>query len=603
MSKEEGKKNDIFTSISFIMQELIVGYLTVGFKISKKRIIDDNYIIKRNSRKSRLITLLLGVASCALSVPVVYLITRYNKYFYVLYLAYYPILHFLLCNLIAEELFVKELNFKISKKSLTKTSNDMSILEELLDDQSKVPIGISYLDNKPVFFETKNRTRHMMISGSTGQGKSSFAISLRRHDLKWKRPIIDIDPKGSSEDIDIIKEYCELYGRKDDFIHFNIVDFANSHSYNPLSIGSVDERIEKITTVLGLDNEFYRGFASNIFSIIFQCFEALNQTPTMRDLCELLLDKNHIQLFFREILETKNGENIELKKQIKAFKDFDKEKILGIQAKISRLNSPSFSKLLNPSSDPSKNLDLIDIVKNNKYAYFQLNIAQYKEVSTYLINLILYDLKIICGQIDGKKIELNSDFLPIYIDEYASFGNEDFPEFLRVARSGRVGITVMFQSYASLDVITPVLKDEITTNTVYSVHFNPGGSVADIDFISKMPGTLYLHQRSHQVLGNGHTPGEDAKGTQFRTEEMRADANIYRELKMGQAIVYLKDRNEINLIDTWHGKKALTKIKEKKKKGDEIEVNLSHISDIKPQHSNVFPSMKTIKSPPPEEFI
>ena len=380
----------------------------------------------------------------------------------------------------------------------------------------------------------------------------------------------------------------------------HVATFNSSFSYNPLAIGSVDERIEKITTVLGLDNEFYRGFASNIFSIIFQCFETLKQTPTMRDLCDLLLDKNHLQLFFRGVLETTPGENVELKKQIRAFKDFDKEKILGIQAKISRLNSPSFSKVLNPSAIKEKNLDLFDVVKNNKYAYFQLNIAQYKEVSTYLINFILYDLKLICGLIDSKQLELNSDFLPVYIDEYASFGNEDFPEFLRVARSGKVGITVMFQSYASLDLITAVLKDEITTNTVYSIHFNPGGSVADIDFIAKMPGTLYLNQRSFQVLGNGKNPGDDAKGTQFRTEEMRADANLYRELKMGQAVVYLKDSNQINLIETWHGKKALATFRELKRKKSLITSSSTYEENEKSQIKSA-PSLS--KQNDLEEFI
>lgn len=600
MNSDQHGNDGLFNFINMALNSLIVGYLTAGFIFSQKLIKADNYIVKRNSKKKRLGFLLISVVVCAVLATGIHF---FSKQFFLLnigYLFFYPIIHFSFCLLIAEELFANELSYKINKNLLKTEISSLDTLESLLNSQDRMPIGISYLDNKPLFIESKNRTRHMMISGATGQGKSSFAISLRRHDLKWNRPIIDIDPKGSSEDIDVIREYCSLYSREKDFIHFNIIDFANSYSYNPFSIGSVDERIEKITTVLGLDNEFYRGFASNIFSIIFQCFEALNQTPTMRDLCDLLLDKNHLQLFFRNVLELKSDDNNELKKQIRAFKDFDKEKILGIQAKISRLNSPSFSKVLNPSVNKERNLDLLDIVKNNKYAYFQLNIAQYKEVSTYLINFILYDLKLICGLIDSKQLELNSDFLPVYIDEYASFGNKDFPEFLRVARSGKVGITVMFQSYASLDLITAVLKDEITTNTVYSIHFNPGGSVADIDFIAKMPGTLYLNQRSFQVLGNGKNPGDESKGTQFRTEEMRADANIYRELKMGQAIVYLKDTNQINLIETWHGKKALATFKELKKKN---ESDSKAILNEKTDENHANRLISTKKNDNLEEFI
>lgn len=555
--KKPQPSND--NGIAMLISNFIMGYFSFSYRMVSRLVKSDNFFLKRHSRLRRLGYFAVATMICSTIYYVTPSLIELNKYFWINYLGLFPILSAFGALAFAEELFHADISYKITSKSLTGHKWDFKALEKVIEDRSRIPVGISFLNQKPITIETRKRVQHMMISGGSGQGKSSFAITLRRHDLRWKRPIIDIDPKGSNEDISVIKEYCKIYGRLDDFKHFNITDPDLSFCYNPLALGSVDERIEKITTVLELDNEFYRGFASNMFSIIFQSFDALNIKPTMKQLCELLLDKNSVQEFFKKVLIKPSSEYEELKKQILAFRDFDKEKILGIQAKISRLNSPLFSKILNPSVDNQRNLDLVSIVKNNQYAYFQLNIAQYKEVSTYLINFILYDLKLVCGAIDGGKLELNSDFLPVYIDEFASFGNEDFPEFLRVARSGRVGITVMFQSFASLDMITPVLKDEIATNTIYSVHFFPG-SVADIDFISMMPGTLFTNQRSLQVLGNGTNPSEDSKGTQFRSEEMKVDPNIYRELKPGQAAIYLKDRNEMNFMNIWHGKAALSEI-------------------------------------------
>lgn len=561
----EKNSNQEPSDIGSLPRIMVEEYFLFSYKVAEKLIKADNFFLKRHSRLKRFLYFLITTILVVTIYYVTPSLVKYNRIVYLSYLLIYPLISFSLLLLFAEGVFKKELHYKVSSKNIRSPIEDSLLLEKELDNIESVPIGISHLTTKPTLFKTSKRTQHIMISGATGQGKSSLAISLRRHDLLHKRPIIDIDPKGSNEDIGIIKEYCNRYGRLNDFKHFDITNPETSFQYNPLLIGSVDERIEKITTVLELDNEFYRGFASNIFSLLFQSFDALNIVPTMSQLCELLIDKASIQAFFKRVLELKSEDYQSLKKKILAFKDFDKEKILGIQAKISRMDSPLFASLLNPSQNSDKHLDLISIVKKNQYAYFQLNIAQYKEISTYLINFILYDLKLVCGAIDGNKIKLNADFLPVYIDEFSSFGNKDFPEFLRVARSGKVGITVMFQNYSSLDEISPSVKDEITTNTIYSIHFNPSGSANDIGYIAQMAGTVYINQRSFQVLGNGINPDDGSKGTQFRAEELKIDPNILRNLKMGEAIVYLKDSNEVDLVHTWHGKRALSLLESKDK--------------------------------------
>jgi hypothetical protein len=560
MNKKESKSDSFSDGLSAAVDVVTQAYFTLSYQFLKKMIKDDNYILKRISRKRRFVLLVIAALILGSIYYVTPFLATYSKFFYLNYVLLYPVGSGFLIFFFAEEAFKSDINFKITSRELKNRVPSFKNFDQILEDKEKIPVGLSFLTGRPVCFESKKRVQHVMISGGSGQGKSSLAITLRRHDLRWGRPIFDIDPKGSAQDIKAIRTYCAYYGRLQDFKHFNVTDPENSHCYNPLAVGSVDERIEKMTSVLDLENEFYRGIAANVFTILFQCFDALNIVPTLRELCKLLIDKTAQHEFFNRVLALPADQYPELRGQISSFKDFDKDQIAGIQAKISRLNSPLFSKILNPSENKDKNLDLVEIVKKKQYAYFQLNIAQYKEVSTYLINLILYDLKLICGAIDGERLALDSDFLPVYIDEFGSFGNEDFPEFLRVARSGRLGITVMFQSFAGLDMITPVQKHEIATNTIYSVHFY-SGSVSDIDFLTLMPGTIYTNQRSYQVLDNGMTPTENSKGTQSRSEELKVDPNLYRNLKSGQAGVYLKDKNEFEIVEIWHGKAAISDLK------------------------------------------
>ena len=103
---------------------------------------------------------------------------------------------------------------QIKTEDLKKESFNFSSLSSLMEDKKSAPIGISLISNKPVLLNVKTRCQHTIVSGATGQGKTTLLKTLLSHSLKHHHPVIIIDPKGEKEDILEIKRKARFYGRK-----------------------------------------------------------------------------------------------------------------------------------------------------------------------------------------------------------------------------------------------------------------------------------------------------------------------------------------------------------------------------------------------------
>ena len=98
-----------------------------------------------------------------------YLFNRwYLIHFFVVSAVYFSFRHCLF--LFGSE---KELKWeKITVDKLKRKKLNFSKLYSLMEGKNHAPIGISLLSKKPVLLSVKSRVQHLLVSGSTGQGKN-----------------------------------------------------------------------------------------------------------------------------------------------------------------------------------------------------------------------------------------------------------------------------------------------------------------------------------------------------------------------------------------------------------------------------------------------
>ena len=128
--------------------------------------------------------------------------------------------------------------------------------------------------------DLKSRSQHLIVSGATGQGKTTLLKTLLSHSLKHNHPVIIIDPKGEKEDILEMRERAKLYGREKDFYLFSLAFPEESVSYNPLSNGTSEQIKARLIDGLRFEHEYYKAQASLWLGAVLYALEALGETVT-----------------------------------------------------------------------------------------------------------------------------------------------------------------------------------------------------------------------------------------------------------------------------------------------------------------------------------
>ncbi len=526
------------------------------------RLKKDNFFLKRFDLKQQKNLLIDSSILLTISLfPSYYLYSSLGGYSFLISLPAIWYFGFAVSLFVLPKILKDKLFYRIGPTYLKNKIKNFDDLEKDLLDPNYSPLGKSLTTFKPVYLNSLVRNEHIMITGSPGSGKSSTAITMRKSDYIQGRPVIDIDPKGSNEDITVMKKYAELYDRKDDFYHFNISDPENSWGYNPLEIGSKRSKIDKIIYALELNHEHYSGIAVDILSLIFDTCELINKELCIADLSRLLISKEELFQLFERVHDLPSSDLKEdLLLRITSTKGLKSEDIRGLKSKINALSSSELQSILNPKG--SKRINLTEVISGKKIAYFQLNTMEYKGLNKTLARFILSDLQIVASQISSGTIDLKTDFVAVYVDEAASFIDETFPDYLRMVRDARISLTFIFQSMAGLDLLFgDSFKHELISNTRYSIHFEAASSV-DSETITLIPGTIKSRQRSFAV-NSENISDYNGRGTEKVIEEKKIDSNTLRSLNKNQCLFFDKANKYYDLVEIWHGKKALNSAKTK----------------------------------------
>lgn len=348
-------------------------------------------------------------------------------------------------------------------------------------------LGFTKDQNLPLDVENDKLMRHLAIIGQSGVGKTVLGMNLLWQQTARGGGWLFIDAKLDKDVRDQLAYMARIHGREDEFYVMNVDDPDNSNTYNPLLNGDPDEIASRLLNLLpSSDNnpgsDFYKQSANYALTVLVGALQAANKRYTFMDLAIMLqsaaaigkvetlvpLDSQAFMVLqvFLDTFKKKDKNGVQL--------DTEKLKTIlgGMSGRIAQFAQGKFGKVFNTATPE---IDLTEIVKNNKMCYVMLPTMGKDTAALNLGKMVLSDLRTAVSKMQGlTKSERPNPVFMCFADEMGSYVMPGISRVFEQARSANVMMIPAFQTFANLASVSPEFEEMIIGNTWTKCFFKLG---------------------------------------------------------------------------------------------------------------------------------
>ncbi len=432
-----------------------------------------------------------------------------------------------------------------------------------LTEKTGLRIGYTQDHGLPLDIENGYLQRHTAIIGQSGVGKTTLGEFLLWQQAVRGGGFIFIDAKLDADTRDKLGLMMELAGRADDFYVLNVDQPFNSNTYNPLLRGDPDEVSSRLLNLLPSSennpgSDFYRQSANHALTVIIGVLKAAKRRYHFSDLA-ILMQSARAMSELERIAPAGSGEKMALQVFLDQFRKKGKEGIQidveriktvlgGMSGRIALFAQGKFGQVFNTYTPE---IDLTDIVMNNKCLYVMLPTMGKDTAALNLGKMVLSDLRTAVYNVQGLKKSLrpNPPFL-VFADEMGSYVMPGISRLFEQARSANICMVPAFQTFANLQSVSPDFADIIIGNTWNKVFFkfaskdSPEMAAEIIGMTQRFAKSLSLSEnQGNSASSTRATPqGNESKGGGLseswrEQEEYRVTPDQLRSMGMGEAVV------------------------------------------------------------------
>lgn len=382
-----------------------------------------------------------------------------------------------------------------AKRRLRKVDEDAAEGFSLRSDEAfdeKIGLGglrLGYTRDRglPLDIENDKLMRHLAIIGQSGVGKTVLGMNILWQQTARGGGWLFIDAKLDKDVRNQLAYMAHIHGRGDEFYVMNVDDPENSNTYNPLLNGDPDEIASRLLNLLpSSDNnpgsDFYKQSANYALTVLVGALQAAKKRYTFMDLAIMLqsaaaigkveslipLDSQAFMVLqvFLDQYKKKDKNGIQV--------DVDKIKNIlgGMSGRIAQFAQGKFGQVFNTTAPE---IDLTDIVQNNKMCYCMLPTMGKDTAALNLGKMILSDLRTAVAKMQGltKAERPNPPFI-CFADEMGSYVMPGISRVFEQARSAGVMMIPAFQTFANLASVSPEFEEMIIGNTWTKCFFKLG---------------------------------------------------------------------------------------------------------------------------------
>ena len=378
------------------------------------------------------------------------------------------------------------------------------------------------------------RRRHVHILGATGSGKTeSVILNFLRQDVQRKLGSIILDAKGDASFLHALRSFVPA-----DRLRVFDLGSAESASYDPLSSGSGLESAQRLFSALTWSEEYYKSKAFSTVQRLFQAhWEATRKSslqdppegknPTIADLDHYLDDP---VVFSRLVKSETYPESM-------AKQDF--KELSGLRDQIRTLCTGYLDKILSPEG--GGDIDLAQ-AKSGTVIYFRLQSLMSPQLVGAVGKLLINHLSYLAGVAhrDTTTDNRTPPFVPIYLDEFASFACPEFADLISKARSAGLALHFSHQSVGDVAEVSEGFLNRITDNAGTKIVLR----ISDPDsaeFFARSFGTK-LYTKVTQKLNRAEDIDDlelSGEGSSREAHRFRASPDLLKTLPTGMGAVLI----------------------------------------------------------------
>lgn len=370
-----------------------------------------------------------------------------------------------------------------------------------------------------VYINDSDLTRHCLLIGQTGVGKTVLLKSLMFQQIQRGGGMLFIDGKLDIDNIRDIYEFCAYCGRPQDFLVVNPGQPELSNTYNPILFGDPDEVASRILSLIpstagsaGADH--YKQSAN----LALVCFISAMQEETEEELKtyqEILkkegkspdyIDRSRVKgkaynFLDLALLTMNEGVLDQLMRRVKMARedsltrknltifleqysrengmdgdvnsvDVDLKKLKdtlgGIGARMHQFGSGNFGPVLNSYSPEVK---MYDSIRDSKIVYMALPTMGKNEAAQNFGKIAIADLRTAISWLQLNKEDRPTIPFIAFMDEMSSYATESLAVMFEQARSAQVALMPAIQTDSGLSNVSEDFKERILSNTETKIYF------------------------------------------------------------------------------------------------------------------------------------
>lgn len=376
--------------------------------------------------------------------------------------------------------------------------------------------------------------RHALLLGASGSGKSNALVWIALRHIEAGFGCVIVDMKG---DLGIARRLeLEAVVRDCPFYQWSL---DGGDRWNPLAHGNASERKDKLIGSETFSEPHYKRMYERYLLNLFRVLDG--DGADAADLARVvpLLDPDLLLGSLRALRDDRVAD--EVGSYLDGLTSDQRRHLGGLADRLSVLVEGGHGDRLREAGPRAELIDLERVISGGGVALFTLNSSRYPETAPLVGNLVIQDLKAVCGRLEavgGKRPAL------VAIDEFSALSGDHVVGLFQRARSARLSLLVATQELADLRRVDRAFEEQVIGNVelVLAGRQNNPGSAA---LVAELAGSEQVWQNTYHGDGRGRRTERISRRL---GPEPLVDAETIKRLDVGRAVLVEKNPHRVELV-------------------------------------------------------